>query len=140
MGLLWSAFSRIWCASDDHWCLSASITFEQYHACHVRGLSAMSPRVKTSEKRFIAPRNVCVDGPRQPPFKGGGKPGAGVRPPALNEKKRLIYLQKRGVSHRRQVFSLPLKRGCRGPPTYMLRCMTKRFFEARPRGAIADVP
>ena len=70
---------------------------------HVRGLSAMSPRVKTSGKRFIAPRNMCVDGPRQPPFKGGGKPGAGVRPPAQNEKKRPFSIPNRAASHRRQV-------------------------------------
>ena len=65
---------------------------------HVRGLSAMSPRVKTSGKRFIAPRNMCVDGPRQPSFKGRDKPGAGVRPPGLEWKMAFAFIL-RGQSH-----------------------------------------
>ena len=56
----------------------------------------MSPQAQTSKKRFIVQPNMCAGGPRQPPFKGGGKPGAGVRPPALNEKNGQITFKNGG--------------------------------------------
>ena len=59
MSLLWSAFSRIWCASDDHWCLSASITFERYHASRPGAVRNVATGQNLGKTLHSATKHVC---------------------------------------------------------------------------------